>query len=63
MTGGASGQLLFNGQDGRRTHVRRMVGGVSAYITQQDIHLPMLTVRETLEYAARFRLGQVKDVN
>ena len=30
----------------------------SAYVTQDDVHLPTLTVRETLLYAARLRMEE-----
>lgn len=52
MSGGrlkTSGTVLYNG-DPRFTSIR------SAYVKQQDILLPSLTVRETLLYAAELRL-------
>lgn len=30
----------------------------SAYVTQDDVHLPTLTVRETLHYAALLRMEE-----
>ncbi|PHH80458.1 hypothetical protein CDD80_1468 [Ophiocordyceps camponoti-rufipedis] len=44
-----TGTVTFNGEPGVTT-VRH------AYVTQQDIFLPTLTVRETLQYAAELRL-------
>ncbi|KAF2007920.1 ABC transporter-like protein [Amniculicola lignicola CBS 123094] len=44
-----SGQTLFNGSEDASS-IR------SAYVIQQDILLPTLTVRETLTYAAQLRL-------
>lgn len=52
MSGGrlkTSGSVLYNG-DSKLTSIR------SAYVMQQDILLPSLTVRETLLYAAELRL-------
>ncbi|KAF2478083.1 ABC transporter-like protein [Lindgomyces ingoldianus] len=45
-----SGRTLFNGDAGNGSGIR------SAYVIQQDILLPTLTVRETLTYAAQLRL-------
>lgn len=45
------GQTLFNGQ--QKSH---NVDSLSAYVTQQDVLIPTLTVRETLQYAADLRL-------
>lgn len=44
-----SGRTLFNGNE-------NAAGIKSAYVIQQDILLPTLTVRETLTYAAQLRL-------
>lgn len=52
MRGGrirASGSIMFNGQD----DIDRIR---SAYVMQQDVLIPTLTVRETLQYAADLRL-------
>lgn len=49
-----SGRTLFNGSED--------VSGIrSAYVIQQDILLPTLTVRETLTYAAQLRLPSSVD--
>ncbi|ORX95355.1 ABC transporter-like protein [Clohesyomyces aquaticus] len=45
-----SGATLFNGSCSDTSRIR------SAYVIQQDILLPTLTVRETLTYAAKLRL-------
>eukprot|EP00736_Rhodelphis_marinus_P002660 Rmarinus@m.3794 len=50
-TGDVSGQLLFNGKPRVSVH-----DPPSAYVLQDDLHLPTLSVRETLEYAALFRM-------
>jgi len=44
-----SGRTLFNGSED-------VAGLKSAYVIQQDLLLPTLTVRETLTYAAQLRL-------
>lgn len=45
----SSGRTLFNGSEDA-SHIR------SAFVIQQDLLLPTLTVRETLMYAAQLRL-------
>jgi ABC-type multidrug transport system ATPase subunit len=49
-----SGRTLFNGSEDI-SHIK------SAYVIQQDILLPTLTVRETLTYAAQLRLPSSVD--
>jgi ABC-type multidrug transport system ATPase subunit len=49
-----SGRTLFNGSEDA-SRIR------SAYVIQQDILLPTLTVRETLTYAAQLRLPSSVD--
>ncbi len=46
-----SGLMLFNGGE-RSADVARS----TSYVTQTDIHLSMLTVRETLSFAAELRM-------
>ncbi|GAB2269453.1 transcription factor [Dionaea muscipula] len=46
-----SGKVTYNGHDMHEFVPRR----TAAYISQQDVHLGQLTVRETLAYAARFQ--------
>ncbi|KAF0895647.1 hypothetical protein E2562_013934 [Oryza meyeriana var. granulata] len=45
--------LLLNGSPATSADLRR----VSAYVTQRDVLFPLLTVRETLRFSARLRLG------
>ncbi|XP_006653927.2 ABC transporter G family member 5 [Oryza brachyantha] len=45
--------LLLNGAPATSADLRR----VSAYVTQRDVLFPLLTVRETLHFSARLRLG------
>ncbi|KAK7404312.1 hypothetical protein VNO78_05105 [Psophocarpus tetragonolobus] len=46
-----SGSIVLNGKK------RRLEYGVVAYVTQEDIMLGTLTVRETIRYSANLRLG------
>ncbi|KAG8066856.1 hypothetical protein GUJ93_ZPchr0004g40170 [Zizania palustris] len=45
--------LLVNGAPATSADLRR----VSGYVTQRDVLFPLLTVRETLRFSARLRLG------
>lgn len=45
--------LLVNGAAADSAELRR----VSGYVTQRDVLFPLLTVRETLHFSARLRLG------
>lgn len=53
-TGRMGGEVFFNGLPTKEAW--RRLGQHLVYIRQGDVHLPMLTVRETLTYAARFHL-------
>jgi hypothetical protein len=46
--GEISGQILFNGEE-RSIGIMRQ----TAYVMQDTVHIPVLTVRETLQFAAR----------
>lgn len=48
-----SGEVLFNGLPRDATFWRE-----SSYVKQDDIHIPLLTVAETLRFAAQLRMGQ-----
>ncbi|XP_051189070.1 ABC transporter G family member 5-like [Lolium perenne] len=48
-----SGHLRVNGTPVDAAALRRLCG----YVTQQDVLFPLLTVRETLHFSARLRLG------
>lgn len=49
-----SGSVVFNGQARSQSFWDN-----SAYVKQDDVHIPTLTVFETLTFAARLRLGNV----
>ncbi|XP_047534711.1 ATP-binding cassette sub-family G member 1 [Vanessa atalanta] len=49
---GVSGELLVNGQPRDEQLFKRS----SCYITQEDLHQPLLTVREAMDVAAKFKL-------
>ena len=46
-----TGRVTYNGHEMREFVPQR----TSAYISQNDVHLGDLTVKETLDYAARFQ--------
>ena len=50
-TGEITGSILFDGAE-RNPEISRNI----AYVMQDDIHLPMLSVRETLLFAAHLRM-------
>jgi ABC-type multidrug transport system ATPase subunit len=52
-TGEIQGDILFNGVD-RSPSITRS----SAYVMQDNAHIGVLTVKQTLMYAAELRLGQ-----
>ncbi|XP_037974252.2 ATP-binding cassette sub-family G member 4 [Plutella xylostella] len=49
---GVSGELLVNGQPRNEHEFQRL----SCYITQEDLHQPLLTVREAMDMAAKLKL-------
>jgi ABC-type multidrug transport system ATPase subunit len=49
----SGGHLRVNGSPVDAAHLRRLCG----YVTQRDVLFPLLTVRETLHFSARLRLG------
>lgn len=49
---GVSGELLVNGQPRDEHNFKRS----SCYIMQEDLHQPLLTVREAMDVAAKFKL-------
>ena len=57
MTGIFSGEILFNGVPRDATFWRE-----SSYVKQDDIHIALLTVRETLHFAAKLRMGKVSNL-
>lgn len=52
-TGTITGDILFNGAE-RTPGVMRS----SAYVMQDNVHIGILTVRETLQFAAELRLSE-----
>jgi ABC-type lipoprotein export system ATPase subunit len=54
--GTITGDILFDGTERNATVMR-----ASAYVMQDNVHYPTLTVRETLGYAAYLRLRQKTD--
>ncbi|KAF8643292.1 hypothetical protein HU200_058142 [Digitaria exilis] len=53
----SSPDVLLDGASASAADLRR----VSGYVTQRDVLFPLLTVRETLLFSARLRLGAAKD--
>jgi ATP-binding cassette subfamily G (WHITE) protein 2 (SNQ2) len=51
--GQIQGEILFNGTT-RNSHIMRS----AAYVMQDNVHIPQLTVKQTLGYAASLRLPQ-----
>jgi ABC-type multidrug transport system ATPase subunit len=54
--GHVSGDIYLNGKN--QNHILSSRLHSSAYVTQDSVHLPELTVRETLEFAAALRLDE-----
>eukprot|EP00736_Rhodelphis_marinus_P010117 Rmarinus@m.24807 len=50
------GQLLFSGHSWVPGVEGHADGPTTGYVLQDDLHIAVLTVQETLEYAARFRM-------
>lgn len=50
-----TGDVLFNESS---ISVSSQTAAVTAYVRQEDVHLPALTVREAIEHAARFQAVQ-----
>ncbi|EZG59147.1 putative ABC transporter [Gregarina niphandrodes] len=55
QSGTVTGDILYDGNDGLLAHVNDF----SAYVMQEDFFLQRLTVRETVVFAARLRLGHL----
>lgn len=51
------GEILFDDHPRDTTFWRE-----SAYVKQDDIHIPTLTVRETLQISASLRMGPVSQL-
>ena len=51
--GAISGEILFNGKSRNKTFWSKV-----AYVQQDDLHLPILTVQETLAFAAELRMNK-----
>jgi hypothetical protein len=49
-----SGEVLYNGHSGGEFNVQR----TCALVAQQDCHVPVLTVDETLEFASLCQVGR-----
>jgi ABC-type multidrug transport system ATPase subunit len=59
-TGQVEGKVLLNGSEvDDLAQFKRMTG----YVDQEDIHIPSLTVRETLEFSANVRMSESIDPN
>ncbi|XP_073158206.1 ABC transporter G family member 12-like [Henckelia pumila] len=56
LTGGVSGQALVTGNIYLNGRKRTADFGLLAYVTQEDVFLGTLTVRETIKYSASLRL-------
>ena len=54
-TGTISGRVLINGEQVDNTEIFKKLTG---YVDQEDIHIPVLTVQETLEFSAAVRLPE-----
>lgn len=57
MAGWLGGEIYFNHMPSKEAW-RRLSQHI-VYIRQADVHQPSLTVRETLDYAARFHLVSI----
>ncbi|KAL6066653.1 ATP-binding cassette transporter snq2 [Balamuthia mandrillaris] len=51
--GKVRGTMLFNGERPDNSRYHKLI----SYITQEDLHLPMLTVKETIEFSHRCRMA------